>query len=75
MDIGLALEAIRRGTSISRIGWNGKGMYLTLQVPDAISKMRLPYVYMTTAKGDNVPWVCSQTDLLAQDWFTVTPSL
>lgn len=28
----------------------------------------LPYVMMRTAQGDFVPWLCSQTDLLAEDW-------
>jgi hypothetical protein len=27
-----------------------------------------PYVAMKTAQGDVVPWLASQTDLLAQDW-------
>ena len=28
----------------------------------------LPYVMMRTATGEFVPWLCSQTDLLAYDW-------
>jgi Protein of unknown function (DUF2829) len=28
----------------------------------------LPYVMMSTADGSFVPWLCSQTDLLATDW-------
>ena len=28
----------------------------------------LPYIMMRTAQGDFVPWLCSQTDLLATDW-------
>lgn len=31
----------------------------------------LPYVMMRTAQGDFVPWLCSQTDLLATDWEVV----
>lgn len=27
-----------------------------------------PYLMMYTAQGDFVPWVASQTDLLAEDW-------
>jgi len=27
-----------------------------------------PYVMMRTASGSFVPWLCSQTDLLAADW-------
>lgn len=66
--IGLAVSYMQRGRSVGRAGWNGKGMYLKLQVPDANSKMTLPYVYMKTVQNDLVPWLCSQTDLLAIDW-------
>ena len=71
MEIGDAVQAMRDGHRVGRTGWNGKGMYLQLQVPDANSKMTLPYVYMKTAQGDLVPWLCSQTDLLATDWEVV----
>ncbi|GAA1026850.1 hypothetical protein GCM10009557_06020 [Virgisporangium ochraceum] len=30
-----------------------------------------PYLMMRTAQGDFVPWVASQTDLLADDWIAV----
>jgi Protein of unknown function (DUF2829) len=30
-----------------------------------------PYLMMFTAQGDFVPWVASQSDLLADDWVTV----
>jgi hypothetical protein len=43
-------------------------MFLELQVPDANSKMTLPYIYMSTVTGDLVPWLASQTDVLADDW-------
>lgn len=66
--IGEAIKELRRGNAVCREGWNGKNMYLKLQVPDKNSKMTLPYVYMKTAQGDLVPWLCSQTDLLAIDW-------
>jgi len=66
--IGWAVETLRSGQRVRRSGWNGKNMHLELQVPDANSKMTLPYVYMFTAQGDLVPWLCSQTDLLATDW-------
>lgn len=56
------------GRRFSRSGWNGKNMYIELQVPDENSKMTLPYIYMFTATGDLVPWLISQTDALADDW-------
>lgn len=68
MDFGSALNCLRRGQSVCRGNWNGKGQKLTLQVPDAHSKMTLPYIYITTVQGDKVPWLASQTDMLASDW-------
>lgn len=62
------LERLKNGSKVCRIGWNGKGMWIALQVPDANSKMTLPYLYMNTAQGDLVPWLASQTDILADDW-------
>jgi len=67
-DIGWTIEQLRNGQKVCRSGWNGKNMHLELQVPDEDSKMTLPYVFMCTAQGDLVPWLCSQTDLLATDW-------
>jgi len=29
-----------------------------------------PYIMMKTAQDDLVPWIASQTDLLAEDWVT-----
>jgi hypothetical protein len=68
MDIGQAVKALQQGDRVRRAGWNGKGMWLELQKPDENSKMTLPYVFMFTATRDMVPWLCSQTDLLATDW-------
>lgn len=31
MDFGMALIALKRGDCVARKGWNGKGMFLTLQ--------------------------------------------
>lgn len=67
-NFGIALEILKQGGRVTRSGWNGKNMYLELQVPDENSKMSLPYIYMRTTQGDLVPWLASQTDLLSDDW-------
>ena len=69
MNFGNALNSLKAGYPVTRNGWNGKGMYLMLQRPDEHSKMTLPYIYMRTVQGDLVPWLASQTDLLANDWW------
>lgn len=73
MDIGDVVRAMKADPTkrFARNGWNGKNMYIQLQVPDEHSKMTLPYVYMKTAQGDLVPWLCSASDLLAEDYFEV----
>ena len=68
---GWALTKLRGGHSIRREGWNGKGMKIGLQVPDAHSMNTLPYIFMVTADGSRVPWTASQTDILAADWVIV----
>lgn len=71
LSFGLALEALKKGLKVARQGWNGKDMWLCLQVPDAHSKMSLPYIYMFTACKNQVPWLASQADMLSDDWVIV----
>lgn len=68
MDFSAALAELKLGEQVHRSGWNGKGMWLEIQRPDEHSKMTLPYIYMSTATNDLVPWLASQTDILAEDW-------
>lgn len=68
MDFGYAIQSLKDGAVVTRAGWNGKGMWIELQVPDPHSKMTRPYIYMKTVDNQLVPWVASQTDLLANDW-------
>lgn len=77
MNFGKAIEALKSGKKVARRGWNGKGIYIELQVPDKHSKMTQPYIYIVTTglQTDNpaapkgvVPWLASQTDMLAEDW-------
>lgn len=71
MDFGDALRALKTGSSVTRIKWNGRGMWLAMQKPDERSKMTLPYIYICTVDGEYVPWLASQTDMLADDWVKV----
>ena len=71
---GAALVDLKNGHKVARTGWNGKGLWLELQRPDAHSKMTLPYIFMSypadaaNTPGARVPWLASQTDMLAEDW-------
>lgn len=71
LTFSTALAMLKDGERLQRVGWNGKGMWLALQVPDANSKMSRPYLYMKAVDDTLVPWVASQTDLLAEDWQTL----
>lgn len=72
LNFGQAIEAMRMGSKVARDGWNGKGMWIALQVPDQHSKMQQPYIYMCPVGGKLVPWLASQADMLANDWLIVT---
>jgi len=70
-----ALNSIKSGAKAYREGWNGKGLRIQIQRPDEGSMMTLPYIYMSypedakTTPGCKVPWIASQTDMLADDWY------
>jgi hypothetical protein len=83
LDIGHAVTLMKAGRRVARAGWNGKGMFLyhvgasayPVQSPAAkryFGENELvpygSYVAMRTADGSVVPWLASQTDLLADDW-------
>lgn len=42
-----------------------------LGIPQGTVKKFLPYLMMQTAQGDFVPWLASQTDILAEDWMSL----
>lgn len=88
MNFGQALEALEQGQTVARTGWNGKNMFLFL-VPGSTFKVNRPpllgifeegapvnyhsHIDMRTADGTIVPWLASQTDVLAKDWIVVSP--
>lgn len=81
-DFGAALRTLREGRCVSRAGWNGRGMWLTLieasgwcpLAGDLLVMPRAPFIAMKCATGELVPWLASQTDLLAVDWCEVPAS-
>lgn len=67
-----ALAIVKAGGLVARAGWNGKGMHIEIQRPDIHSRMTLPYLFLFTTDSKRVPWLASQTDLLAEDWYIVS---
>ena len=86
LNFGDALHMLKLGKKVARAGWNGKGMFLFI-VPGSTFKVSrppllgiypegteinyCPHIDMKTADGKVVPWLCSQTDALAEDWQVV----
>lgn len=83
MSFGHALEAMNKGFKVCRQGWNGKNMFIFL-VPGSTFEVNRPpllgiyekgtivnyhaHIDMKTADDQIVPWLASQTDILAEDW-------
>ncbi|MET3414809.1 DUF2829 domain-containing protein [Methylobacterium sp. 1030] len=83
LSFGHALVALKDGHKVARAGWNGKGMFL-YHVPEGAYPARTEiakatwgqdglvpygaYIAMKTAQDNVVPWLASQTDVLANDW-------
>lgn len=77
MNFGEAIQELKKGNKVRRRGWNGKGIFIELQIPDENSKMTHPYIFIDTtglktnnidAPKNRVPWLASQTDMLSEDW-------
>lgn len=76
MNFGDALHILRNGGKVERKGWNGKNMFLFLvqdwdfQYPlgNSMDIEVVPFIMMKTADNKLVPWLASQTDVLAHDW-------
>lgn len=75
LTFGAALVALKHGQKVARKGWNGKGMWLMLIPASHWETTRglelldgLPWIGMKTVDDKFVPWLASQTDMLAEDW-------
>lgn len=76
-NFGDAIKYLKRGLKVCRQGWNGKKMYLAYVNPYQYkvdgevhkdSLFLLPWIGMKTTDNKFVPWLASQTDILAEDW-------
>ena len=83
MTFGQAIEAMKHEHYVQRKGWNGKGLRLGLVgkggcMEHGFSEVStLPYIVILypfdsiNTPGAIVPWLASQTDILAEDWLIV----
>ena len=42
MNFGQAIEALKEGKKVQRTGWNGKGLFVFMQVPSTINREIVP---------------------------------
>jgi hypothetical protein len=85
MNFSQALEQIRLGHPVARAGWNGMFIFLVPGSTFVVNRPPLlgiypegteinyhPHIDMKTADNQVVPWLASQTDMLADDWTVLT---
>ena len=82
-----AVQLLKHGKRLSRRGWNGKDQFIYFfpkccyephtkaagnycRNDDGLVPYR-EYIAIKTTDGTVVPWVASQTDILADDWYAV----
>lgn len=83
VSFGLAVEAMKKGFKVFRSGWNGRDMWVSLVTTgsyradtntifpnyDKACEFELsPWIGIKTADHEYVPWLASQTEILADDW-------
>lgn len=86
MNFGQALEAIKAGKRVARVGWNGKAMFVFLVPGSTFTVNReplagilgsgtfahyRPHMDLRTADGSIATWAPSNSDALAEDWMIV----
>jgi len=84
MTFGLAIEAMKKGAKVSRLGWNGVGMYAYYVGPNSFPSLTehakkefgeftpyRAYLALKTAQNDVATWNPSTSDCLAEDWIIV----
>jgi len=83
MNFSTVLDFIKAGRKAARTGWNGADMFVFL-VPGSTFVVNRPpllgiypegtkldyhaHIDMKTVESYVVPWLASQTDILAEDW-------
>jgi hypothetical protein len=78
-----AIEMLKRGYKLKRLGWNGKDQYIELAMnvsyrnPDGEivnvdhEEMGNMAIVFNGTSGVQLGWLASQADMLAEDWIVV----
>jgi hypothetical protein len=83
MEFGAAIEAMKSGKKVARLGWNGKKQYIELATNisyknangeivncehDSIGNKAIAFI---GTSGVQMGWLASQADMLAEDWICI----
>jgi len=66
-DFGMALKALKEGKAVARKGWNGKGMFLTLQQGSEVVGDLMRNELARNYYGDSKVSICPHIDMKAAD--------
>ena len=67
MDFGMAIVALKRGLCVARKGWNGKGMFLTLQQGSEVTGDMMRNDGAKNYYGKYKVKICPHIDMKAAD--------
>ena len=80
MNFGEAINAMKEGKRVSRMGWNGKDQYIELATNISYMNTRGEIINadhknignqaiaFVGTRGVQLGWLASQADMLANDW-------
>lgn len=71
VSFSLALNRLKNGEKMYRDGWGNPNIWIELQHAGPDSFMTEDYIFIVDGSGKTkrVPWIPTQKDLLASDWF------
>lgn len=83
MTFSKAIEELKNGTKVARVGWNGKKQYIELATNVSYknsdgeiknvdhSEMGNKAIAFVGTSGIQLGWLASQADMLSEDWIIV----
>lgn len=82
-DFGEAIRRLKKGAHLARVGWNGKDQYIALGtvfsatlkdgtgIVPAHEDIGNESIVFFGTRGQQIGWLASQADMLADDWYEV----
>lgn len=80
MEFGKAIQLLKEGKKVQRLGWNGKNQYIELATNISYknangeivnvnhSQMGNKAIAFVGTSGVQLGWLASQADMLSEDW-------